>query len=323
MFGSYANADYGWDRAGHEASEVLCPWWQWAWNQSLELLDLMLLRLEYTGDFPFARDQVLPMARDVLDYFDARFPRDAAGILRITPTQALETHWHGVVNDMPCVAGLHSVLPRLLALPESWTSAEDRAQWQGLLAALPPLPVREEEGVRLLAPAEEYDPSRSNVETPELYALFPFRQFALGRPGLELAQEAYARRHDRQTQGWTQDGSFAARLGLTEEARANLLAKAANSNSHYRFPATWGPNFDWLPDQCHGSNLMLLLQEMLLQTDGDRILLFPAWPKEWDVNFKLNAPHNTVVEASLVDGKLVRLLVTPESRRADLRLMLQ
>jgi hypothetical protein len=35
---------------------------------------------------------------------------------------------------------------------------------------------------------------------------------------------------------------------------------------------------------------MIGLQEMLLQTNGDSLLLFPAWPKEWDVTFKLHAP---------------------------------
>lgn len=324
MFGAYSNGDYGWDRTGHEANEVLCPWWQWAWNQGLELVDLMLLRASYTGDYPFARDELLPMARDVLNYFDTRFPRDAEGKLRITPTQALETHWHGVVNDMPCVAGLHSVLGRLRALPEEWTSAEDRALWQRLSDALPPLPQRMEDGVGLLAPAQEYDASRQNVESPELYAIFPFRSADWITSPLKLiGRRSYERRHDKQSNGWTQDGIFAARLGLTEEARANLLSRVQNSNPGYRFPATWGPNFDWLPDQCHGSNLMLLTQEMLLQSDGDRILLFPAWPKEWDVKFKLNAPRNTTVEAELLDGKLVHLVVTPESRRADLTSLLE
>ncbi len=82
-------------------------------------------------------------------------------------------------------------------------------------------------------------------------------------------------------------------------------------------------SLDRLLDQCHGSNLMLLVQEMLLQTDGDRILLFPAWPKDWDVEFKLHAPRGTVVEASLRGGKVERLIVKPEVRRADLTLMLK
>lgn len=323
-FGTYANGDYGWDREGAAPGEIHCPWWQWSWSQGLELVDLMLQRDAYARSYPFARDHLLPMAREVLKYFDTRFPRDERGILRITPTQALETHWHGVVDDMPCVAGLHAVLPRLRALPEPWLTDADRALYDRLLAALPPLPVREQDGARLFAPAGAYDPSRQNVETPELYATFPFRLAAVGGDAerLALAREAYARRHDRQDRGWTQDGIFAARLGLAAEARADLLARVGNTHPNFRFPAMWGPNFDWLPDQCHGGNLMTLLQEMLLQSDGTRILLFPAWPRDWDVRFKLRAPRGTVVEAELRAGELVRLEVAPAARRADVVLML-
>jgi hypothetical protein len=45
--------------------------------------------------------------------------------------------------------------------------------------------------------------------------------------------------------------------------------------------------------------------------------LLPAWPLEWDVDFKLHAPRSTMVEVSLRNGKIIELKVTPESRRAD------
>ena len=32
---------------------------------------------------------------------------------------------------------------------------------------------------------------------------------------------------------------------------------------------------------------MLTLEYMLLQADGDKIYLLPAWPKTWNVSFKL------------------------------------
>ena len=79
----------------------------------------------------------------------------------------------------------------------------------------------------------------------------------------------------------------------------------------------WGPNFDWLPDQDHGSVILIALQRMLLQYDDNKILLTPAWPKEWDARFKLHAPNNTTVEGVIKDGKVSKLEVTPESRRKD------
>ena len=63
---------------------------------------------------------------------------------------------------------------------------------------------------------------------------------------------------------------------------------------------------------------MIGLQEMLLQTNGEQIYLLPAWPRDWDVDFKLLAPYQTTIEGSVRNGKLVDLAVTPEKRREDI-----
>ena len=76
-----------------------------------------------------------------------------------------------------------------------------------------------------------------------------------------------------------------------------------------------------LTEQCHGNNAMTALQRMLLQADDGKILLFPAWPKEWDVDFKLHAPQNTVIECVYRAGKVQSLKVTPESRRPNVVMM--
>ena len=55
--------------------------------------------------------------------------------------------------------------------------------------------------------------------------------------------------------------------------------------------------------------------------DGAVIRLLPAWPPEWDVEFKLHAPANTVVNGTVKGGKLVRLDVTPASRLKDVEVM--
>ena len=107
-------------------------------------------------------------------------------------------------------------------------------------------------------------------------------------------------------------------LGLTDEARGNLVRRARASHAGSRFPAFWGPNYDWIPDQDHGGVLMKALQAMVLQTEGRKIFLLPAWPKDWNVEFRLHAPHRTVIEGAWRGGKLERLSVTPESRRRDM-----
>jgi len=208
------------------------------------------------------------------------------------------------------------VTARLLALPEQLTTAKQCSAWAALRQKLPDLPTREVNGIRMLAPAEKFEDKR-NIENPELYAVFPFRLFAFDKPHVDLAVQALNHRWDKGNSGWRQDDVFMAYLGLTEEAREYLVGRARSKHEASRFPAFWGPNYDWVPDQDHGSILIKTLQAMVLQSDGNTIHLLPAWPKDWNVSFKLHAPRQTVLECEYQDGKITRLEVTPSERAID------
>lgn len=114
---------------------------------------------------------------------------------------------------------------------------------------------------------------------------------------------------------WHQDGIQLARMGMTKEAAEYNVKKL--QDSLHRFPTFRGPGHDWVPDHNWGGSGMIGLQEMLMQTIGDKILLFPTWPKEWNVDFKLHAPQNTDVEVVYQEGKVVKLNVTPKEREKD------
>lgn len=85
-----------------------------------------------------------------------------------------------------------------------------------------------------------------------------------------------------------------------------------------RFPAFWECKMDGTPDNDHGAVSANALQSMLLQSDGRKIYLLPAWPEDWDVSFKLRANDNTSVECVYRNGRVRSLKVVPESRRADI-----
>jgi hypothetical protein len=160
-----------------------------------------------------------------------------------------------------------------------------------------------------------------------LYPVFPWRIYNVVSEDKDTAINTYWLDPDVQKfyshVGWKQYNIFAACLGLTEEAKKLTLLKF--KDAEHRFPCFWGPGFDWTPDHNWGGSASIGLQEMLLQTEGERILLFPAWPAGWDVHFKLHAPGQTTVEAELKDGKLLRLEVSPKERLADVenRLVIQ
>jgi hypothetical protein len=322
IWGTYSNGDYGWDRKGKDPGDVDCKYWRYAWNQGPELVGLLLDRWDYTRDETFAKTYLLPMASSVLEYFDTRFKKDEAGKIVIDPAQSVETFWTGVINDTPTVAGLNDITTRLCALPESLTTADESTFFAKMKSACPAVPTQDHtykgEPLKQLAPAEKYNPGRSNCENPELYAVWPFRLYGLGKPDLDLAINAYNNRFNHLDVGWGYDGNCAALLGLTDEAARILQKKCANSHKGYRWPATWGPNFDWLPDQNHGGNLLETTQLMLLQCEGSKIRLLPAWPKNWDVKFELHATGNTIVECDYQGGKIIGLNVTPPQRAKDI-----
>ena len=108
-------------------------------------------------------------------------------------------------------------------------------------------------------------------------------------------------------------------LGLADAARDYVVKRARSKHAASRFPAFWGPNYDWVPDQDHGGVLVKAVQSLLMQTDGRKIYLLPAWPGDWDAEFRLHAPYNTTVSGKVEKGKLVLLDVQPESRRADVK----
>ncbi|MEX1117895.1 MAG: DUF5703 domain-containing protein [Terrimicrobiaceae bacterium] len=322
IWGTPANRDYGWDRTDKKPGEMVNQHTGKVWNQGLELVNLMLDYYDYTGDAEFLRERILPMAMPVLKYFDTRFKKDKDGRVIIDPTQSVETYWFEVVNDTPNVAGLHSVTARLTALPKEMSTPEQRTFFAHMKAATPPIPMNEAElngqNVRRIAVAAKFRDERRNVENPELYPIWPFRIFGLERPMLEEARNAFHLRTKHLDVGWGYDGNAAALLGLTDESALIVKTQIANSNSHFRWPAMWGPNYDWVPDQCHGGNTMNTINNMLLQHVGEQILIFPAWPQDWDVSFKLHATRQTTVEAKLENGRLVDLKVDPASRRKDI-----
>lgn len=317
--------DFGWNNDG---VELQSEWMRYHVQGGLEVLAQMLDEYDYTQDSGFARDSLLPMADAVITWYDQHWKRDADGKIRLSPAQSLETYQKNAVNPTPDIAGLMSVLPRLLALPANLTSAMQRDLWakvqkettaipMGKTAKgkLPPKGQGDVDGRATILPAEFYSETR-NAENPELYTVFPYRLFGVGKPGLELARNTYAARLFPFKKCWGQDGTQSASLGLTDEAK-KVVIQEFTSYGNEQFRWFWSKNSDWIPDMDDGGSGMMTLQLMLMQCDGKRIQLLPAWPADWTADFKLHAPYRTTVEGHVEKGKVTRLSVTPAERAKD------
>lgn len=319
FFGAYENGEYGWGgrKDGKPGDPIPNRYVRYHYNNTLELLAMMLDYYTYTEDKEFFRKELLPIADEYLVWWAKHWPRDAAGKLAMLPSNALETYWDAA-NPAQDIAGLQWNLDRLLAFSDEEIGATRRTRWNELRKAVPALPTMIREKKRVLAPALEPLPPRTNSENPELYSIFPFRLYGVGKPDLQLALDTFNTRLTRVHDCWRQDDTQAALLGQAAVARDFVGDRAKSKTTGSRFPAFWGPNNDWIPDIDHGGNLLMAMQTMLVQADGGRIHVLPAWPKDWDVAFKLCAPQNTTVEGTVRAGKLITIKVLPEQRKDDL-----
>ena len=314
-------------------SDVIQSTWQRYHIQgTLEVIAQMLDYYDNTGDTNFARNDLVPFADAIVTYYYFHYPHLSGGQIQIAPAQSLETYQLVAINPTPDIAGLRSDIPRLLGLPENLTSEAQRKFWAQMFEELPPIPLGrttaggkippygkgDSNGLPTILPAEQYGPTH-NSENPELYVTFPYRLYGVGKPDLKLALTAYAARRSPQKTCWGQDGTESAVLGLTDEARETAISEFTNYGDE-RFPWFWRPAHDWIPDLDNGGDGMITLEEMVMQCDGRRILLLPAWPKDWTADFKLHAPFNTIVGGRVQNGKMVGLQVTPESRAKDVEI---
>ena len=278
-------------------------WLEYEWDTCLEFCMMALEAHRYSGE-DIAK--YLPMIRSCLRFFDEHYQYLAAqrgakkldgnGKLVLYPGSGGET-FKGAYNSTSTIAALRCVAEAMCDTV--------------LLSRLPEITVRD----GMIQPALHYERVQ-NVESTQLYPVFPWRMYGVGRPNLDIARNTYL--NDslavkfRSHIGWKQDAIWAACLGMTDEAQRLIQLKMGDGP--HRFPAFWGPGYDWTPDHNWGGSGMIALQEMLLQEVGDSLYLFPAWPKEWDIRFKLHASRNTIVEAELKKGRVVYLNVTPKER---------
>lgn len=321
-------SDFG---KNNPTNEIQSHWQKYHIQGTLEVISQLLDQYDYYGNKDYLQYTVIPFADAIVTYYDQHWKRDANGYIYISPSQSLETYQLNAVNPTPDIAGLKSILPRLLALPQDMTTRQQRTRWQKVLHDLPEIPVGktskgkipvpvdepgDPNGELVLLPAEKYG-KRGNSENPELYTVFPYRLYGVGKPGLDLARRTYFARRAPQYTCWGQDGTQSSILGLTSEAKKAAITEFTNyGNQHFKW--FWASAHDYIPDLDNGGDGMITLQNMLMQCDGKRIQLTPAWPKDWTADFKLYAPYNTIIEGHIEKGKISHLKITPASRAKDM-----
>lgn len=325
-FGLPNPSEYGWKRPEwYDKGMEYNAWLEYQWDTALEFCFMILETERYTDK---DISTYLPLIESTLHFFDEHYQYlakqrgrksiDEQGKLVLYPGSACETY-KMAYNAASTVAALQTVSSRLLELPQIQSDTIKSKYFKEFLTRIPEIRTREIDGHTTISPAWLWE-RVNNVETPQLYPVFPWGIYGVGKPNLDIALNTWQYDKDvikfRSHVGWKQDAIWAARLGLINEAKELVTKKLESAKT--RFPTFWGPGYDWTPDHNWGGSGMIALQEMLLQTDEERILLLPAWDKSWNVHFKLHAPYNTTVECKLENGEITLLKVTPENRRKDI-----
>lgn len=325
-FGLPNPAEYEWKRpADYDPGMEYNAWLEYEWDTVFEFCQMMLQQKEYAGEDIQKYNQFIISC---LRFFDEHYQYlakqrgrkslDGNGKLVLYPGSGAETY-KMTYNANSTISALQVITENLLHLSSEQLSKEELEYVKGFQTRIPPLNFGQIENHKVLLPAKTWE-RVNNSEIPQLYPVYPWGIYGVGKPDLETALNTWKYDPDalkfRSHIGWKQDNIFSARLGLTEEAKKYNLLKMANSDR--RFPAFWGPGFDWVPDHNWGGSGMIGMQEMLLQEADGKIYLFPAWPKDWNVHFKLHAKQNTTIEAELLNGELKVLKVLPEERKKDI-----
>jgi len=323
LFGLPNPSEYGWKRPDYFDEGIeYNAWLEYQWDTVLEFCLMMLEAHTYNNE---DIEEYIPLIESCLTFFNEHYTYlakrrgakslDENGHLVLYPGTACETY-KMAYNATSTVSALRVVLEKLI---DYHNHHVDQQKWKEMLSRIPPISTREIEGKEMIAPAKLWE-RVNNVEAPQLYPVFPWRLYGVGKEGIDLAINTYKYDPDmlkfRSHTGWKQDNIFAACLGLIEEAKRLTMLKMGDGP--HRFPVFWGPGFDWTPDHNWGGSGMIGLQEMLLQETDDKIYLFPAWPQEWDVHFRLHLSGNRTVEAELVNGRLERLEVSPSYKEKDI-----
>ena len=308
-----------------------------------EYLPYMIDYYELTGDEDFLIHGLVPYAAGLFRFFDQYFTRDAAGKLVIWPCMTSEAYVkfpdNGFVpaNPMGGVALLRSQLPRLLALKgHPGISSDLIGLWQRVYDATPEYPRGMRRNGKLgLAPHEpDWDIEQKKSQGHDrstLYAIWPYRGFMFPAAGTspadyELATNTLAL-DDNGSRSWQYGDYCAAILGLADRARKGVLTRINSTEGtstsgepgFFRFPSfRYVRSPDWMPNVEGGNVVLSTLNYMLWNWKGDTIYVCPAWPKDWDCEFKFRGPKQTLVQGRVQAGQVFLDRVVPESRRKDI-----
>lgn len=319
--------------------EPMGGWIQYAMSQTVSawLLHHFYLQWRYSGDAGFLAQRAYPFALEVGTFLEQMTRPDSTGRRRLRLSSSPEygdnsaAAWFKEMTNFD-LALIHSAWREAAEMAKALGRPAEAARWHRLKTQLPPLDTAAS-GALTVAPGYPY--AQSHRHFSHAMAIYP-----LGL--LDMDGGEASRRVIRSTIRQLDSIGPAYWTGYSYAWLACLKARARDGEGAARALRTFAECF-CLPNTFHangdqtrsGKSLFTYspftlegnfafaagLQEMLLQSQGGLLRIFPAVPSSWPaVSFRtLRAEGGLLVTASLKRGEGITLSVSAE-RDATLRL---
>ena len=205
-FGLPVGFEYGWDRPeNYDPGVQYNNWVEYQWDTALEFCKMILDYEKFTrSDI----SKYIPLIESCLVFYDEHYQYlssvrttkklDMDGHLVIYPGTACETY-KMATNPVSTIAALQTVISGLLDISDKYLTPDKKAYFRAYLNRIPPISFREMNGHRTIAPAIHFE-RINNIELPQLYPVFPYGLYGIGKPGIEVAVNTWKYGYERSEQ---------------------------------------------------------------------------------------------------------------------------
>ena len=280
-----------------------------------------------------------PFMKSCLQFYENILERGADGRLHIPLSSSPEYFGHSLkawTRDPACdLSIIRNLAAYCIAAAEALgTDEAQRGHWKALAAGLAPYPISEKTGL-MVQPGTEYAVSHRHMM--HLYPIYPGEDLtiegtAADRQLIEKSLFNWLFRGTGEWYGWSfpYASLIAARLGRGNHAlnlveiyeRAFVWPNGFHNNFDYKQTGVtsvwdsrgawyWSKDFYTLDAECA---FTAAINEMLLQSWGGKLRIFPAIPEAWaDVSFEnLRAEGALLVSAHRRGARVTRLVIQSE-----------
>ncbi|MFZ0595799.1 MAG: DUF5703 domain-containing protein, partial [Flavobacterium sp.] len=214
-FGLPNPAEYDWKRpADYDPGMEYNAWLEYQWDTVFEFCQMMLQQKEYAGEDIQKYNQFIISC---LRFFDEHYQYlakqrgrkalDGNGKLILFPGSGAETY-KMANNSNSTISALTIIARDLLNLSSEQLSKEELEYLKGFQTRIPPLNFGTIENHKVLVPAKSWE-RINNSEVPQLYPVYPWGIYGIGKPDLETALNTWKYDMDaikfRSHIGWKQD----------------------------------------------------------------------------------------------------------------------